>query len=174
MSKYLQMKGLRHCIMIIFSLYTCPCCCVDTMCCFFRHLRAYVFDLSPLHATSSTLPKPPMPRVAITSRSLSCMSSYSGKGKGGGRGLSVKKRYLNYVTMENASTSQKEHVSSKISRAGFIPNAFSFNPILGFALGANNYTIYICRPLPSVDPNYFSYITFEKLEYYVKVLFPEL
>lgn len=117
------MKGLRHCIMIIFSLYTCPCCCVDTMCCFFRHLRAYVFDLSPLHATSSTLPKPPMPRVAITSRSLSWMSSYSGKGKGGG-GLSVKKRYLNYVTMENASTAQKEQVSRKPVGRGLFPMHF--------------------------------------------------
>ena len=77
-------------IIIFFSLYTCSCCCVSTICFFFKHLRANVLDaaLSPVffelaNSTSSTLPKPPTPSVARISKSFSRRFSNSDVTKNG-------------------------------------------------------------------------------------------
>ncbi|KFM71528.1 hypothetical protein X975_19266, partial [Stegodyphus mimosarum] len=42
---------------------------METICSFFRHLRANVWFLSLTLRTKSTLPKPPTPKVVIVSKS---------------------------------------------------------------------------------------------------------
>ena len=73
--------------MIFFSLYTCSCCCVSTICFFFKHFSANVFGFpSPIffelaNCTSSTLPNPPTPKVARISKSFSRRPSNSNQNK---------------------------------------------------------------------------------------------
>lgn len=72
------MNGELQDNIILFSLNTCSSWCVSTICCFFMHLRAYVWIvLSLTYFTSSTRPKPPTPKVATTSKSLMSMSRSS-------------------------------------------------------------------------------------------------
>ena len=80
---YLVMNWCLQFIMIFFSLYTCSCCCVSTICFFFKHFSANVFGFpSPIffelaNCTSSTLPNPPTPKVARISKSFSRRPSNS-------------------------------------------------------------------------------------------------
>ena len=99
----LTMKGLLHSSMISFSLRMCCCCFTSLISFFLSFLRAKGVFVGPA-VTSSTLPKPPTPRVA-TQTSSSSLTVWAEKSEEEGTSCSLSIS-LSSVLCSSCSSSQ--------------------------------------------------------------------